>query len=62
MNNPFSSNEGKTEWIDGDSRLYCVKTFSIEECKAALELADLQKSVRLAIERRIRKLEKAKNQ
>jgi len=57
--NPFSSNGGKTAWIDGDSRLYCVKKFSLEECKAALELSDLQKAVRIAIERRIRKLSKA---
>jgi len=57
--NPFSNDGGKTAWIDGDSRLSCVKDFSIKQCKAALELPDLQKTVRLAIERRIRKLSKA---
>jgi len=58
-NNPFSDDGGKTAWIDGDSRLYCVKNFSLEQCYAALEMRDLQKSVRLAVKRRIRKLSKA---
>lgn len=39
-------------------RLHAVKSFNLEQCKAALELTDLQKTVRVAVERRMRKLEK----
>jgi hypothetical protein len=48
MKNPFSTRDG-CAWIDGDSRMYAMKSFSEAECRAALELTDLQKTVRLAI-------------
>ncbi len=44
---------------DAQSRIACVKDFPAAQCRAALRLPDLQKTVRLAIERRIRKLGKA---
>ena len=57
--NPFASSvHPGSQWVDADSRLECVKEFSAEQCRAALKLPDLQKSVRLAIERRLRKLAK----
>jgi len=43
-------------WFDGDSRLDRVKEFSREQCEAAFQIEGLQKTVRLAIERRIRRL------
>jgi hypothetical protein len=54
--NPFSSG-GDGEYVDAASRLHAVKEFSAEDCRAALKLPDLQKTVRLAVERRLRKLE-----
>lgn len=43
--------------IDVDSRLHRLKTFDAAQCRAALKLR-LQKTVRTAIERRLRKLDK----
>ena len=39
-------------------RLLALQRFTREQCLAALELDDLQKTVRVALERRLRKLEK----
>lgn len=47
-----------THHADAASRLLRVQRFTAEQCQAALELDDLQKSVRTAIERRIRKLQR----
>jgi len=44
---------------DVDSRLAKVKGFDATTCERALALPDLQKTVRTAIERRLRKLTKA---
>jgi hypothetical protein len=44
------------EYCDADSRIREVQIFSLAQCRAALEVADLQKTVRQAIERRMRKL------
>lgn len=41
-----------------EDRLRCVRNFTVEQCEAALKLADLQKTVRRAIEVRLRKLKK----
>jgi hypothetical protein len=51
--NPFRAGDG--DYIDAESRIEKVKDFSEEECRAALKLA-IQKTVRQAIERRLRKL------
>lgn len=47
-----------SSWIDADSRIEAVKNFSAQQCRDALKLSDLQKTVRLAIERRLRQLAK----
>jgi hypothetical protein len=38
--------------------LECVRLFSPAQCEAALKIDDLQKTVRAAVERRLRKLRK----
>jgi len=45
---------------DVESRLDKVKGFSPDQLRAALRVEGLQSTVRLAIERRLRKLEQAK--
>jgi ParB/RepB/Spo0J family partition protein len=53
-------------WSDGtqvltsgvNDRIEAVRKFSADECEAALALPDLEKTVKTAIERRLRKLEK----
>ncbi|MCC5811351.1 MAG: hypothetical protein JJU06_13355 [Ectothiorhodospiraceae bacterium] len=60
-NNPFRAGEyngHQTYHIDADSRLSAVRRFTLEEYRVALELHDLQKTVRTAIERRLRRLER----
>ncbi len=54
--NPFRGTYGY--WVDAESRLDCVKNFNAAECQAALKVYGLQKTVRIAIERRLRKLAK----
>jgi hypothetical protein len=58
-NHPFAVSP-KSAWIhcDVESRLALVRTFNKEQCNAALALTDMQKTVRVACERRLRKLEK----
>ncbi|WP_285259213.1 hypothetical protein [Halopseudomonas bauzanensis] len=59
--NPFyaSTYNGRDFYhIAAADRLLSVQRFTLEQCQAALELPDLQKSVIAALERRIRKLEK----
>lgn len=56
--NPF---ESESRRVPG--RLVCVRTFSLQECRTAIALNEagslyLQKSVRRAIEVRIRRLER----
>lgn len=43
---------------DVESRLAKVKDFDAETCARALKLPNLQKTVRVAIERRLRKLQR----
>jgi len=43
-------------WLDAESRLARVREFDSDQCLAALKVEDLQKTVRLAIECRIRRL------
>jgi hypothetical protein len=45
--------------VDAESRLENVKSFTAAECRAALKLTDLQKAVRLALERRLKRLKEA---
>ena len=44
--------------VTADDRVKRVVEFDLATCSAALDLPDLQASVRTAIERRIRKLER----
>ena len=58
---PFDFSPG-TGHMDVVDRLYCVRDFNLDQCRAALnnKALTLQKTVRIAIERRIRKLEAAR--
>jgi hypothetical protein len=62
MENPFLSREYgmDVQAMDAVSRLDKVREFSTNQLKTALDVQGLQKSVRLAIERRLRKLEQTK--
>ena len=64
ISNPFATGTRyfgiEQQWTDAESRRRHVKTFSMEQCRAALKLSDLQRTVRMAIERRMRALEKNK--
>lgn len=62
MNNPFTTNQYDGRWtgvVTAEDRARLVKTFSAEQCAAALQVPGLQKSVITAIERRQRQLAKA---
>lgn len=57
--NPFSSylpGIGRVQTYDAASRLDEVQEFSARQLRAALKVKGLQKAVRAAIERRLRKL------
>lgn len=58
--NPFETsqtyNGHRLQICDGQDRILCVKGFDADQCRAALALPDLQKTVRSAIERRLRAL------
>ncbi len=57
--NPFYSysHDGRDFFAIGtDDRLRALKTFTLQECRAALALTNLQKSVRTALESRAKKL------
>lgn len=60
--NPFithwTPDVGWVGYVDVKNRLDMVKQFDIEECRKALRMRSLQKTVRTAVERRLRKLEK----
>lgn len=45
--------------ISADDRIRAVSTFNVHQLRAALRVPDLQKTVRTAIERRLRQLERA---
>ena len=53
--NPFESPYGG-QWIDVESRVHCVSNFTFQECVDALRLDGLQKTVRVAVERKMRKI------
>ncbi|MEX1120889.1 MAG: hypothetical protein WED82_02060 [Balneolales bacterium] len=60
--NPFRTfyigkNIGYAAHKDARNRISCVQNFSLEDCKKALQMDDLQETVREAIQQRIRKLE-----
>jgi hypothetical protein len=59
MRQPFlvTTRAGICEIVDAESRLEAVKSFSKMDCRAALKMPDLQKTVRLAIERRLKRME-----
>ena len=57
--NPFylaTYNGHATYNTAADDRLSCVRGFDLAQCLAALALPDLQKTVRMAVERRQRAL------
>lgn len=61
ITNPFyaaSYNGHDCYHVSASDRLLAVQRFDIEQCRAALKLPGLQKSVITALERRIRKLER----
>lgn len=61
MNNPFLTQcyGGRMMGaVSVEDRVRALRDFTLEQCRQALELQDLQKSVMTALERRIRKLEK----
>lgn len=49
---------GTSYYLDAQSRIYAVRNFDTEQCRAALKVAGLQKTVRIAVERRLRALAK----
>ena len=57
----FFGRQGRHLTYDTDvaSRLSRVPGFDRDQCRAALEIAGLQKTVRIAVERRLRALAKA---
>ena len=62
MKNPFLNTQYGGRWmgpVTAADRASMVQTFNAEQCKAALQVPGLQKSVIAAIERRQRKLAKA---
>ncbi|WP_018935690.1 MULTISPECIES: hypothetical protein [unclassified Thioalkalivibrio] len=62
MNNPFARYDEtlgrEIQTVDTDSRRQMVDRFTLEECRDALEVPGLQKTVRARVESRVRKLEK----
>jgi len=60
MKNPFSCPQygPNVQTYSAEDRRERVRGFSLDELEDALKLRDLQKSVRAAVERRIRKLKK----
>lgn len=63
IDNPFYSGRSycgeQLQAVDVESRLRMLKSFDIEQCRMALQVQGLQKTVAVAAERRIRKLSKA---
>lgn len=55
MKNPFSTGRN-TQLIDAESRIRAVESFTIPQCASALHVPRLQRTVALAILRRIRYL------
>jgi hypothetical protein len=61
--NPFfARNYGGVDcyYTGADDRARVVAGFDLAQCRAALRVPELQKSVRLAVERRMRKLQAVK--
>jgi hypothetical protein len=57
QSNPFMGPEGYGA-MSVEDRLRDVPTFNLEQCRAALDLPGLQKTVEQRLRARIRKLEK----
>lgn len=58
LENPFRAATGGV-WCTVEDRLHIARHFDASLCRAALALPDLQKTVRRAIELRLRKLERS---
>ena len=58
--NPFETGQVygriRLQHLDAQDRITCVKEFDFAQCRAALALPDLQKTVLEAVERRLRVL------
>lgn len=59
--NPFETGQVtprgiRLQYSSADERIARVREFTADQCRAALALPDLQKTVRAAIERRLKKL------
>lgn len=48
-------------YVDAESRIRMVQSFSIDQCNQALHVKGLQKTVALAILRRVRKIKQMEN-
>lgn len=64
-NNPFQKRadyapSGYTEAIDTQTRLEDIRRFTGNQLRQVIELTGVQKAVRLAAERRLRKMEAGK--
>lgn len=57
-NNPFIPAGREYGAVDTDSRLRALKDFDLEQCRAALALPGLQKTVEKKLHCRVRLLEK----
>ncbi|WP_193222238.1 hypothetical protein [Alkalilimnicola sp. S0819] len=55
--NPFADQNGMGA-VDVESRLHCLQRFDLIQCRIALEVPHLQKSVEKRLRSRIRKLER----
>lgn len=65
LRNPFVTsyhNGHEVPHVDVQSRLHALQRFTADDCRCALDLPSLQQTVRTALERRLRKLERAQAQ
>lgn len=62
--NPFESSEmvwgHYPQAVDAESRMSMIKSFDADQLRKVLALPGVQKSARLAAERRLKKLEQAR--
>lgn len=60
--NPFATTRTlrghQCQAVDAESRIDMARRFDAEQCHAALKRRDIQKTVRAAVYRRLRRLEK----
>ena len=57
--NPFlgwSSLYGWSQPCDAESRIFAIRGFNAEQCRKVIAMPDVQKTVRIVAERRLRRL------